>query len=117
MAKVAENVNKTLDESKDVVNNADKLINEINNAKNETAPISTQTVISLVVSVAVVVNSILAFFGIDKTLDQNTLYQVGSAVALVLNIAYATWHNHNITKDARKRQQVGELVVPKKGNK
>lgn len=115
----ADNVNQVLDDSKNIVNNADELLNEIKNAQDSTAPISASTVTSLVVSVVVVINAILAIFGIDKQLDQNTWYQIGSVIALVANIGYATWHNHNITKDARQRQQIGEAVVPKKskGNK
>lgn len=112
-----ENINKVLDDSKDVVNNASKLVDEIENAKNTDTPISSGTVTSLVVAVVVVVNAVLAILGVNKQLDQNVWYQVGTIVTLVANLGYALWKNHNITSDARKRQAVGDLVVPKKEGK
>lgn len=112
-----ENINKVLDDSKDVVDNASKLVEEIEKAKNTDTPISTGTVTSLAVSVVVVVNAVLAILGVNKQLDQNVWYQVGTIVALVANLGYALWKNHNITSDARKRQAVGDLVVPKKEGK
>lgn len=112
-----ENINKVLDDSKDVVNNASKLVDEIENAKNTDMPISAGTVTSLVVAVVVVVNAVLAILGVNKQLDQNVWYQVGTIVTLVANLGYALWKNHNITSDARKRQAVGDLVVPKKEGK
>lgn len=112
-----EDINKVLDDSKDVVNNASKLVDEIENAKNTDTPISAGTVTSLVVAVVVVVNAVLAILGVNKQLDQNVWYQVGTIVTLVANLGYALWKNHNITSDARKRQAVGDLVVPKKEGK
>ena len=113
-----EEINKALDETQVVVDDTAKLVDEIENAKNTNAPISTATVTSLVISLIVVINTILAILGIDKQLTQNYAYQIGTILALVANVAYATWKNHNITSDARKRQAVGDIVVPKekKGN-
>ena len=108
-----DNINTALDEGKGVSDNVDELLTEIKNAKDETAPISTSTVTSLIMSVIVLINTIFLIFGVDKHIDENVWYQAGSVIALVANIAYATWKNHNITKAARKRQQVGEVVVPK----
>lgn len=112
-----EDINKVLDDSKDVVNNTAKFVDEIEKAKNTDTPISAATVTSLVVSVVVVVNAVLAIVGVNKQLDQNVWYQIGTIVTLVLNLGYALWKNHNITSDARKRQAVGDLVVPKKEGK
>ena len=96
------------------VNNVSKFIE---NAKNSDTPISAATVTSLVVSVVVVLNVISDILGLNKHLDQNVWYQVGTIITLVSNLGYALWKNHNITSDARKRQAVGDLVVPKKEGK
>lgn len=112
-----ENIDKALDDSKVVVDNASKLLEEIENAKNSDTPISAATVTSLVVSVVVVLNVISDILGLNKHLDQNVWYQVGTILTLVSNLGYALWKNHNITSDARKRQAVGDLVVPKKEGK
>lgn len=110
----AKDINTALDDTKDVVNNADELVKEIEEAKDKVDPISTSTVTSLIIAVVVLVNAILMMLGVDKQLDTNIFYQLGSIIALVANMAYAIWKNHNITVDARKRQKVGDIVIPKK---
>lgn len=108
-----EEINNALDETKTVVDDTSKLIDEIESAKNTNTPISTATVTSLVISLIVVINTVLAILGVDKQLTQNYAYQIGTILALVANVAYTTWKNHNITSDARKRQAVGDVVIPK----
>ena len=66
-----ENIDKALDDSKVVVDNASKLVEEIENAKNSDTPISAATVTPLVVSVVVVLNVISDILGLNKHLDQN----------------------------------------------
>ena len=57
-----DNINKALDEGKGVSDNVDELLTEIKNAKDETAPISTSTVTSLIMSVIVLINTIFLIF-------------------------------------------------------
>lgn len=109
-----DDIDKALEDTQDVVDNADKLLDEIKDAENNPDPISPKTVAALVVSLVVLANTIFMILGIDKRLDENTWYQAGSIIALIANLGYATWKNHNITVDARKRQKVGDIVVPKK---
>lgn len=77
--------------------------------------ISGKTVASILVSILVVINLALPYFNIEK-LDytEDTLYTVGSYVALVINFGYALWTNHPISKKARLQKEVAEQVVPKK---
>lgn len=81
---------------------------------NAPSGISGKTVASILVSMLVVINLALPYFNIEK-LDytEDTLYTVGSYVALVINFGYALWTNHPISKKARLRKEVAEQVIPK----
>lgn len=78
--------------------------------------ISTRTIVSVITSVIVLLN--LAFsmlapaFHID--IAEETLYTVGSLLAIVINFAYVMYKDHNFSKKARLRKEVAEQVLPKK---
>lgn len=78
--------------------------------------ISTKTIVSVITSVIVLLN--LAFsmlapaFHID--IAEDTLYTVGSLLAIVINFGYVMYKDHNFSKKARLRKEVAEQVIPKK---
>lgn len=76
--------------------------------------ISGKTVTSIIVSALVLINLALPYFNIEKIdLSDDTVYTIGSYVALVINFGYVLWTNHPITKKARLRKAVAEQAVPK----
>ena len=63
---------------------------------------------ALVASVIVAVNTILAMTGLPQlSLDEEAIYNVVSAVALVGTWGYTVWKNFPFTKEAK----VGQAVI------
>lgn len=78
--------------------------------------ISTKTIVSVITSVIVLLN--LAFSMLAPTfhinIAEDTLYTVGSLLAIVINFGYVMYKDHNFSKKARLRKEVAEQVIPKK---
>lgn len=78
--------------------------------------ISTKTIVSVITSVIVILN--LAFSMLAPTfhidIAEDTLYTVGSLLAIVINFGYVMYKDHNFSKNARRRNEVADQVLPKK---
>ena len=106
---------KALDAANDAATDAGKLRDYVDtDMKTQTVVIPSEvdkieggTIVSLVVSIVVVVNTLLAMLGHGElSIDSNTAYVVASAIALVLSYGYAFWKNHDITRKARLKAKV-----------
>ena len=75
-----------------------------------------KTVVAAVVAAVVAVNSVLTMFGANPIpYDESTIYAFFGALATVAGIAYAAWHNFNITKAAQEGQKVTDGLKRKGG--
>lgn len=74
---------------------------------------------SLIAAFAVAMNSIFAMFGIPQLdIDEPTIYNVVSVVALVGTWAWTIWTNFPFTKEAKAGQKViDELKAQRKEDK
>lgn len=80
------------------------------------AKISGKTITTIIATVIVMVNTMSALFGenFGWEIDDNLLYQIGTFASIVINVGYALWYNHDITKKARQRTAIADQVLPKK---
>lgn len=78
--------------------------------------IAPKTVASIVISVIVFLNLIFSFVAPHLKIDvgDDLIYTASSIIAVGINIGYAMWKDHDITKKSRLRKEVAEQVIPKK---
>lgn len=103
-------INQTVGEAKQEFkdNEGQKVVVEVPNVP---ATVSPALIGKLIAYIVILVNAVLAILGYDPIhLADDTVYLVSSVVALVGGFGYATWKNHDITKEARKKAEVTEQV-------
>ena len=103
-------INQTVSEAKQEFkdNEGQKVVVEVPNVP---ATVSPALIGKLVAYVVILVNAVLAILGYDPIhLADDTVYLVSSVITLVGGFGYATWKNHDITKNARKKAEVTEQV-------
>ncbi|AEQ34316.1 holin [Bacillus phage Bastille] len=86
----------------------------------EEAPaITAGTLVRFVVFLVAIVNAISAMLGhaLNWDVDQNMLYEVFSAVLLLVSAGHMAWKNNNVTKQARIKAHVAEQITNDKETK
>ena len=95
-----------IDSVGDIAKDANEVLKEV-----KAGPVSQKTIISLVVTVAVTLNTVFVLVGSDFKLDLDISYQVGSVIAMIANLAWAFWNNHDITVKARKKTALLDKIT------
>ncbi|AIF72042.1 holin [Bacillus phage Riley] len=86
----------------------------------EAPPIAPGTIVRFIVFAVALVNAVASLLGHELGLkvDQNTLYDVLSALFLMGSSLHMAWKNNNITKQARiKAHATEQITIEKKGDK
>lgn len=81
-------------------------------------PITPGTIVRFIVFLVALINAVGGQLGyaLDIRVDQNTLYDVLSALFLMGSSLHMAWKNNNISKQARiKAQAVEQIQIKKEG--
>lgn len=79
--------------------------------------IQRKTIISIIITAIALINLAIPYFGFEKiNLTDDTIYTIGSYLFIVINMGYALWTNHPISKKARLQKDVAKQALKKADN-
>lgn len=99
-------LNQTVQEGRNELASGDRVEEVV--VPNVPQGIAPKTVASIIISVIVFLNLIFSFVAPHLKIDvgDDLIYTASSIIAVGINIGYAMWKDHDITKKARLRKEV-----------